>query len=807
MANDLKKVGLVFKADGSVNFTKTLKQVNTQLKLNYQELKLTQSQYDKNTSSAERLADEQKYLTEAIGLQKEKIRQCKEALEQLNTAEVKNENAIAQAKIQVASAETSLARYEKQLNKVNLKLESGSTKFEEYSNKAKTASDKLNNVGKKMSKVSAGIVGIGTAALVSGANFEESMSKVKATSGATKEEFEKLKKKAEEMGAKTKFSASESANAMYYMALAGWKTDDMLQGLDGIMNLAAASGEDLATVSDIVTDGLTSMGYSANESAKFSDIFAKTVTNSNTDVAGLGEAMKYTGSIAGALNLDIEDVSLALGLMANSGVKASQAGTSLRAILQRISTNTDGARNVIEELGVEVFDSEGKMRDFGDVISDLRIKFANLTDEQKTEIAKTVAGTTAMSGFLAIVNSGEDDFNMLTNAVNNAEGAAEKMSKEMIDNAKGDFTLIKSQLESLAIQISKILLPIIRQILEKVSGFLTWLSNLDSKTQKVILTILAVIAAIGPMLIIFGKVATGISSILKLVSIVKELKTVTTGLSLVLKLLSGIGIVGLIVGIITIIVLLVKHIKKLWDTNDEFRNSVLNAWNNIVDKFNAINDFFKNIFSTDFTKTFGILGEPINAFLLSISQLYDSFKQILSGITDFIKGVFTGDWELAWTGIKKIFLGVFDGLLAIAKRPLNGIIGFLNMLIAGINVLIRGINKIKIKTPDWIPGIGGKELGFNIGQLGKIPYLAKGGTLLNGAAIVAESGPEMLLQEGNKTRVIPLNSKSKNTNVKPNQENNFNVTINSNSKYLNEAEAARQARKELQALALRLRRG
>ena len=253
-----------------------------------------------------------------------------------------------------------------------------------------------------------------------------------------------------------------------------------------------------------------------------------------------------------------------------------------------------------------------------------------------------------------------------------------------------------------------------------------------------------------------------------------------------------------------------KFLIYLLTTNEEFRNKIVEGWNFIQSIFVAFDEFLTNVFKTDWTESFGVIGNILNVFFANFSNYYNAFKQILSGITDFLKGVFTGDWELAWTGIKNIFGGIFNGLLAIAKAPLNGIIGLLNILLDGVNFLIKGLNKIKFDVPKWVPGIGGKTLGFNIKTLGKIPYMADGGTLLNGAAIVAEAGPELLLQQGNKTKVIPLNKNSKNTDYDHN--NNVsqpifkpNITINNNSKYQGPAETARQTRFELQRLLLKMR--
>lgn len=748
MASDLKKVGLIFKADGSADFTKTIKNINSELQQNYQNLKLTQAQYDKSTSSQQKLIDKLGYLNNAYDLQSSKVRVLEEDLKNLEDAEVKDEVAINKKKTALLSAQTSLERYKKQLDEVSNHLKKGTANVEDFAKKLKESSNKIESAGKKVSVLSAATGALGVVGLKTATDFEYAMSSVSAISGATGDEFNKLKEKAKEMGASTKFTATEAANAMYYMSLAGWKTEDMLNGLEGIMYLAAASGEDLATVSDIVTDGLTAMGYAASDSTKMADVFAKTVTNSNTDVAGLGEAMKYTGSIAGSLKLDMEDVSLALGLMANSGVKASQAGTSLRAILQRLSTNTSGARDVLQDMGVKIFDSSGKMRDFGDIISDLRVKFSNLSDEQKTSIAQTVAGTTAMSGFLSIVNSSDADFNKLKNNLESADGAAKKMADTMQDNVKGQITLLKSQLEGIAIQLAEHVIPILRKLLTHIQKFLTGFSQLSPTVQKIILVIGGVITVLGPLLILIGKIGIGVATLITVFTKLGPVFTAVSGFAKgFLSLLTPTNLI--IAAIVAGIILLGKVIFENWDKIVQTTQIFVEKF---ISFFQGIDDFIQNIFTIDFSESLGGIGNILNALIVNFENIYNSVKTIFGGIIDFIKGVFTGNWKAAWEGVKNIFSGIFNLLYSIAVAPLNLIIGAINTMISGLNFFIKGLNKIKV--PDWVPGVGGK--GINIPEIGKISYLAKGGELIKGTAIVGEAGPELLSTNGKRTKVMPL---------------------------------------------------
>lgn len=758
-SNDLKRVGLVFKADGTADFVRSLKSTNNELKQNYENFKLTQAQYDKNTTSMDKLKDKYEYLGNAIDSQTKKVTILEEQLKELENAENRDEQAIEKKRIALTQAQTSLERYKNQSDEVANSIKAGTANIEDFADKLNSSSKKITSTGKKLSIVSAVVGGIGVAGLKTAADFEEAMSSVKAISGATGDDFQKLKEKAEYMGATTKFTATESANAMYYMALAGWKTQDMLDGLEGIMYLAAASGEDLAMVSDIVTDGLTALGYAADQSTHYADVFAKTVTNSNSTVETLGEAMKYVGPIAGALNISVEDTATALGLMANAGVKSSQAGTSLRGILQRLATNTSGARDEMESLGVKIFDQNGKMRDFGDIMNDARIKLSKLTDQQKTLLAKTVAGTTAMSGFLAIVNSSDADFEKLTNAINDCDGAAKKMSEIMIDNAKGQLTIIKSQLEGIAIQLSQYVFPFLKSILSLIQTLLTKLSELSPTQQKILLIVTGLIIALGPLLIVIGKIGTGISS---LISAFKFLGPLLSGAkTAVAGFVAGFNPVILIIAAVAAAVVGIGYlIYKNWD---DICSWTRNLADNISAIWNNITEFFKNLFSTDWTETFGLIGNLLNGVYANIENFINAFKEIFKGIITFIKGVFTGDWKMAWEGVKSIFKGVFDLLYSIAVSPLNMIISAINLMISGLNKVIEGINKIKIPDWDWLGSLAGK--GFNIPTIKSIAYLASGGELLRGTAIVGEAGPEILTNNGGNPKVVPLNKNSNDFNI------------------------------------------
>ncbi|NFQ67390.1 phage tail tape measure protein [Clostridium sporogenes] len=425
---------------------------------------------------------------------------------------------------------------------------------------------KLNSIAGKSVKVFTGAVaatgtvlsGLGAYAIKVGSNFEEGMSKVSAISGATGEDLKKLTEKAKEMGAKTKFSATESAEAMQYMAMAGWKTGDMLNGIDGIMNLAAASGEDLALVSDIVTDALTAFGMSAKDSAQFADLLASAASNSNTNVSMLGESFKYVAPVAGALGHSAKDTAFALGLMANAGIKSSQSGTALRASLTNLAHPSKNMAAEMERLGISLTDSNGKVKEGKALYDELRQKFSGLTDAQKTSSAATIFGKEAMSGMLAIINASDADYKKLYENLSNCDGAAENMANTMNDNLKGQITLLSSALESLGIElyegVNNPMKEVVKTANEMVQQLTTafkegGLTSLVTELGNVFVTIITNIAAQLPQMInlavqVIQSFITGIQNNLPLIatSAIQIIQTLITGFITVLPQIIQVGL-------------------------------------------------------------------------------------------------------------------------------------------------------------------------------------------------------------------------------------------------------------------------
>lgn len=313
-------------------------------------------------------------------------------------------------------------------------------------------------------------------------DFEAQMKKVQAVSGASGAEFDALTEKAKEMGAATQFSATEAGQALQYMAMAGWKTDQMLSGIPGIMDLAAASGEDLGRVSDIVTNALTAFGLKAEDSGHFADVLAQASSNSNTNVSMMGETFKYVAPLAGALKYSVEDTALAIGLMANAGVQGEQAGTSLRAIMTRLVDPPADAAKALAQLGVTVKNSDGTVKPFRQTMKELRSAFSDLTDSQRAQMVSSIAGQEAMSGFFALLNTSDSDFDKLTSAIDSSSGAAHRQAEIMNDNLKGDMKSLSSVWESLQLEFmqgpaSKGLRSFVQGVRDDIAKFKSYISD------------------------------------------------------------------------------------------------------------------------------------------------------------------------------------------------------------------------------------------------------------------------------------------------------------------------------------------
>ncbi|WP_422122934.1 phage tail tape measure protein [Planococcus sp. X10-3] len=380
--------------------------------------------------------------------------------------------------------------------------------------KIQSASKSIGAVGAKMSVgITLPLVAAGKAIIGTGMAFDDSMAKVSAVSGATGEDLQALRDTAKEMGATTRYSASEAADGLNFMAMAGWNTEQMVSGLPGVLSLAAASGADLATTSDIVTDALTAFGLEAKDSGKFADILAAASSKANTDVVMLGESFKYVAPLAGAMNYAAEDVSVALGLMANAGIKGSQAGTSLKTMLANLASPTSKMSGAMDDLGISLTNSDGSMKTLDEVMGDLRTSFADLDEVQQAQYASTIFGKEAMAGSLAIINASEDSYDGLSEAINNSEGAAATMAETMENTLGGKLRSIQSATEGVAIGFYEEMLPALEAVAEKVLEAVGFLGSMSGESKRLALMIAGIVGIVGPLLVglsMFGFLIGGV---------------------------------------------------------------------------------------------------------------------------------------------------------------------------------------------------------------------------------------------------------------------------------------------------------
>ena len=621
-------------------------------------------------------------------------------------------------------------------------------------------------------------------------DFDSSMSKVQALSGATAEDLVALKKKAAEMGASTAWSATQVSEAMQYMALAGWDANQMLDGTAGILSAASATGEDLAAVCDIITDGLSAFGMEAGESSRFADVLAATATGANTTIEMMGEAFTYAGSVAGAFNYSVEDTALAIGLMANSGVKASNAGTALRRMMTDLNGTIEVSGKNLGTYLIETANADGTMKPFRETLRNLRTAFKGLTDAEKATNAELLVGKTGMAGFLAIMNASDESFDKLANSIDHSTGSAEEMSEVMLDNLSGQVTLIKSGIESLALAIGERLMPFARRLAEIIQEVVDKFNNMSDEQKDQLLKWAGIIAIIPPVILIFGKLIKGIGKVAT--GFGKFGRSVKDSGSIMKVIMSPANKIVLIVMAIALVAYLVikywepikaffkdvfekikevlrncgvdfEKLKEAWEkTKEAIGLAIEGLWGCFVWLWELIKPWVDMLIEVFKVFCEGVIGY-FKGIMTGVGDIINGVVDIFIGLIDFITGVFTGDWERAWEGVVSIFTGIFEGITGVCKSVMNGIIGF-------INGTIRGLNKLNIKMPDWL---GGREFGFNIPE---IPMLYKGtDNWKGGTAMIHDRGAEIVdLPRG--TRVYPHDESIKKAfNDGRNSSSGFNI--------------------------------
>ena len=693
------------------------------------------------------------------------IKQTETELKQLKQAQKDAQKAFENGEV----SERAFKDLQSEIDKTEQKLKSLQNQADKtmagFGNKVKSVGQGISSVGSALAPVSAAAAGALGVGLKVATDFEAEMSNVKAVTQANEQQFEQLRQVAIQLGADTKFSSSEVANAMTEMAKAGWDSQQIIDGMGGVLDAAAASGEDLGTVSTIVADAITGFGLAASDSTKVADLLTEAANGGTISIADLGETMKYVAPLGQSVGLSIEDAATAIEAMSMAGVKGSQAGTSLRGFMLNLIKPSGTVAAAMDKLGLSITDNSGNFKSLDQILREMRVALQGLSPEMQQNTVAAITGKEAYSGIQAVLNMTQQEYDALSESMRNSAGVADQTAAVMQDNLQAKVEQLGGALESLAIVLADNIIPWLTSVIEKVTEWVQGFSQMDEGTQKFVLGLLAVVAVAAPVLSAIGSIVGGIGTLLtwipKIGPAFTAVQTLLTG-TVFPAITNGFsGVVSFFMAnpLLAGVLLAVGAIALFGDE--------------IQAKLGELDEWLQGIFKTDMTEFFGpTLGGIMNEGLKQIKEIWDNVKKVFDGVIDFIRGAFKGDWERAWKGVTEIFEGVFGALEGIAKAPINAIIGLLNGLIGAINWAIDGLNSLSFDVPDWVPGIGGESWGFNIPSIPDIPYLAKGGILSKGSAIVGEAGPELLTLSGGRAIVQPLTG----SNARPQitQTNYFN---------------------------------
>lgn len=596
-----------------------------------------------------------------------------------------------------------------------------------------SAGKNLETVGSTLTKtVTAPIVGLGGLVIKTSSTFESAMSRVQAVSGASGSELQKLNKKAQELGATTAWSASEVADGMTEMAKAGWSASDIIDGMAGVLNSASASGEDLAQVSTIVADAITGFGLKAKDASRVADLLTQSANAGTIDITDLGESFKYISPIAKTMGFSIEDVTTAISAMSMSGIKGSQAGTALRTMFARMVKPTDDVKSAMDELGIKLTNSDGSFKSLNTIVSEMRGSFSGMTDEQKTYYATVLAGQEGMSGLLSLLSLSQGEYDKLADSMNNCKGVAEDTAKTMLDNFGGQLTILKSSLEGVAIQFGEVLLPYFKNFVTWVQQVVLKLQSMTKEQKEQIVKWGLFAGAIGPTLLIFGKLTSAIGKLMsafgavpKVISTVKKdfgllqlgITHIQEGFALSRAGFSGLGkeasVLGSFLGGLSApmiasavaVGVLVTAFMTLWKTNEQFRNNMTATFKEITASFSAffsgISERFSalgislesivNVIKSVWLGFCNLLAPIFESAFSQVSTVINTVLNVILGIVDVFIGVFTGNWSQAWNGVKDIFSSIWEGIKASFSNVGSLLGGVANSILSWFGTSLSGI--------------------------------------------------------------------------------------------------------------------
>ncbi|WP_077940679.1 phage tail tape measure protein [Enterococcus faecium] len=534
--------------------------------------------------------------------------------------------------------------------------------FEKKSNSMTTAvGNVMRSTGASMTKyVTAPLIGIGVAAGKVGGDFEAQMSRVKAISGATGDAFEQMKQQAIDLGAKTAFSAKESADGMENLASAGFNAQEIMKAMPGLLDLAAVSGGDVALASENTATALRGFGLEASEAGHVADVFARAAADTNAEVGDMGEALKYVAPVANSMGISLEETAAAIGIMSDAGIKGSQAGTTLRGALSRLARPTKAMQDTMDNLGVSFYDADGKMKPLKTQVELLKKAFEGLTPEQQQNALVTLYGQESLSGMMALIDKGPDSLGKLTKSLKDSDGAADDMARTMQDNMNSSIEQMFGAFESAAIVIQKILAPSIKKVADAISGLVEKFVSAPESTQKLVVAIGTIVAAIGPLIFMIGSAIIWINRVKIAFKALSESSKLFSGLSKAMGLLTN-----PIFLVIAAVALLVVGFIYLWNTSEDFRNFWIGLWEGIKSAVSSAIEWIQNAWKST--------GEWF-------TNLWKSIKKGADGAWSTIQEApgRAAEWiKNKWTGTKEFFSGIWNGIKEAASSAWEGIVNIL----------------------------------------------------------------------------------------------------------------------------------
>lgn len=799
MADDMKRVGLIFDSEGNVDFRKSLTLTNSALQENRNQFKLTKSSWDENTKASKKLKDTQTYLAKQYDDSSQKVRVLRSELNELENAEKRDEIAISKKRSTLANTEVTMGNYKKGLEEVNQKVKAGTADIEEYAKKLSNLGDKSKQVGSDLTKnLTVPIAAIATASIAAWVEIDDAYDGITTATGATGDALADLHNVFDEVFGSMPMEAQAVSDSVGELNTRfGFTGDALTNASRDFLKFASINNTDVKTSVQLVSRAMGDANISSDQYGIVLDALTVAAQNSGIGIDKLTENVTKYGAPMRALGY------------------STQESIAIFASWEKAGVNTEIAFSGMKK-AISNFTADGK---------DAKVEFKKLVEGVQngsisSQEAMEVFGAKAGPDLIDAIQGGRFAFDDMLNAVLESGGKMEETYQntlDPIDKAKISLNNMKSVGAEIGGLILSTLEPAFVALSNALKNFTEWFKGLDDGIKNIIVVIGGLLAAIGPLLVIFGVLASSISSIITLFTSAKvSMAGVQAGSSLVTGGLSS--ILAPIAAVIAIVALLIATFTDLWNSNEVFKTAMTEAWNSICstlqnlwdtvlkpifdilvkvimnvwengiqplwnywiefvstimiamaglwESVKPIVDWFVSFFGPILVGIFDLVGSTIGNVIATIMNIFGSWLTnagevisgiigIIGGIIDFITGVFTGNWRQAWEGVKSIFSGIFEGLMGVVKAPLNGIIGFLNLVIDAINGMISGVNNISFDIPEWL---GGGTVGFDLGFIPNLAYLAKGGQLLGGMAMVGEAGPELLMQQGNRTTVAPLST-------------------------------------------------